>query len=323
MSEATKQNVLEKLTAGVMQLTTSERWTEWLRMQSRFHHYSFNNTLLILAQRPDASRVAGYNAWRQLDRFVREGEKAIWIMAPMIYKTKDEAEIPADEVTRVLRGFKPVTVFDVSQTDGQELPEICARLDGDDTSDVYARLLGFAQELGFTVEDSADLGTANGDCSHDLHRIRVLSTTSPIQRVKTLAHELGHALLHEHFDSRPVAELEAESVAYVVCANLGINTDDYSFGYVTNWARGGDEAIAAIKASGTRIQSAADRILSAIGDEAVQNETALPCTTSTTHGSSTDLLIRVPRMWPRARPCKGRLPRLDASWLYLGRTVPE
>jgi len=268
MTETTKANILDRLTEGITQLTSSDRWQDWLNMQSRFHHYSFNNTLLIMAQRPDATRVAGYNAWRKLDRFVRKAEKGIWILAPMIYKT-DAADDTADDTTaRVIRGFKPVPVFDLSQTDGQDLPEICTRLDGDDDANIFGRLRTVAEGLGFGVEDTDDLlPGVNGDCSHQMHRIRVRASNPPMQRVKTLAHELGHALLHEQYDNRPLAELEAESVAFVVCANSGIDSDDYSFGYVANWAGGNDEARNAIKASGTRIQRAADQILTAMSSE--------------------------------------------------------
>jgi hypothetical protein len=161
-----------------------------------------------------------------------------------------------------LGGFKPVPVFDLSQTDGQDLPEVCSKLEGSDERGAYTQLLVVAEVLGFTVEDSEELGSANGDCSHLLHRIRVRTSNSPVQRVKTLAHELAHAILHEEFDDRPIAELEAESVAFIVCDHLGIRSDEYSFGYVAGWAGGGEEAHKAIKASGSRIQRAADQILS-------------------------------------------------------------
>ena len=264
MTETTKVNVLERLTEGITQLTNSERWTEWLNMQSRFHRYSFGNTLLILAQRPDSTRVAGYNAWRQLDRFVRKGEKGIWILAPMVYKSDAKDEAGDESTTRVIRGFKPVPVFDVSQTDGQELPEVCTRLTGGQPGDAYSQLRRVAHELGFTVEEEYLSGSVNGDCNHSEHRIRVEVRNDERQQVKTLAHELAHAILHEQFDSRSIAELEAESVAFIVCANIGIDSGDYSFGYVTNWAGGGDEALAAIKASGAHIQQAANRILTAM-----------------------------------------------------------
>ena len=104
-------------------------------------------------------------------------------------------------------------------------------------------------------------GSTNGDCTYELHRIRVEVSNSPAQRVKTLAHEIAHAILHEGFKDRRLAELEAESTAYVVCASLGINSEDYSFGYVATWAGGGDEAVAGIKASCDRIQKTAASIL--------------------------------------------------------------
>lgn len=270
MTETDKANILSQLTEGITKLTTSDNWRDWLDMQSRFHHYSFNNTMLITMQCPHATRVAGYNAWRQLDRFVRRGEKGIWILAPMVYKTDSDAEVSGDEATKVIRGFKPVPVFDVSQTDGLELPQVCTLLDGADEANMFDQLCVVAAGFGFSVEDAIDLGGANGDCAHDLHRIRVLNTNSGVQRVKTLVHEIAHALLHQTFDSRPIAELEAESVAFVVCANLGVTTDDYSFGYVANWAGGGDEALAAIKTSGSRIQHAADQILTALDGECVE-----------------------------------------------------
>ena len=153
MTEHHKTNILERLTEGITQLTSSERWQDWLNMQSRFHHYSFNNTLLIMMQRPDATRVAGFNAWRKLDRFVRKGEKGIWILAPMVYKTSTGEDGDADDTTKVIRGFKPVPVFDVSQTDGQELPEVCIRLTGDEPGNAYDHLRSVAHGLGFTVEE--------------------------------------------------------------------------------------------------------------------------------------------------------------------------
>ena len=268
-----RTNILERLAVGITQLTSSERWQDWLTMQSRFHSYSFNNTLLILGQKPKATRVAGFNAWRKVDRFVRKGEKGIWILAPMVYKS-DAADdtCTGDEPTKVVRGFKAVPVFDVSQTDGADLPEVCNRLDGEDEAGLFERLRTVAASIGFSVEDADDLGGANGICTHDELRIQVLAGNSPVQRVKTLAHELGHAILHApgegRPDSRAVLELEAESVAFVICAAAGITSDDYSFGYVATWSGGGDEALAVIKASGARIQRAADQILNVLhGDD--------------------------------------------------------
>jgi hypothetical protein len=124
-----------------------------------------------------------------------------------------------------------------------------------------------------SVEDAELPGSVNGDCTHELHRIRVEISNSPAQRVKTLAHEIGHALLHEQFDNRALAELEAESTAYVICqALVNLDTSDYSFGYVAGWAGGGEQAIAGIKGSCERIQKAAASVLQSF--EVEQEEAA-------------------------------------------------
>jgi len=250
--------LIAQLTEGIRNLTTSQEWQHYLDFQSRFHSYSFGNALLIDAQCHEATRVAGFKAWIKLNRFVRKGEKAIWILAPMVYKNADSEQ---GEHAPIIRGFKFVPVFDIGQTDGEELPSICNRLGGNDQNGLYADLAAVAQSIDFTVQDHEFGGTTNGDCSHSEHRIRVEITNSPAQRVKTLAHEIAHALLHEKCDNRLVAELEAESTAYVVCQFLGLDTSHYSFGYVASWAGGGEQAIAGIKRSCERIQKAAATIL--------------------------------------------------------------
>lgn len=254
-----RKELVEKLSDGIARLTTSDEWRQYLDYQSRFHKYSFGNVLLIMLQCPHASQVAGFRAWQRMNRFVRKGEKALYVLAPMVYKRSDD-KIPDDRES-VIRGFKYVPVFDISQTDGQEMPTVCSRLSGDDPANLFAQLVAVAQSMGFTVEDCELPGETNGDCTHDLRRIRVEVANSPAQRVKTLAHEIAHAILHETYEVRALAELEAESTAYVVCQSLGLDTSDYSFGYVATWAGDGDKAAAAIKASGERIQRAAATIL--------------------------------------------------------------
>jgi antirestriction protein ArdC len=231
-------------------------------VQARFHRYSFANTVLILCQCPTASRVAGFHTWRRLGRQVRRGEHAIWILAPVTRRV--DADDASEQSTRVVAGFRPVPVFAEDQTDGDPLPEVCARLGGDDPRGAYAGLLQVASLLGFTVEDHAFDGETNGDCSHALRRIRIEVTLAPAHRAKTLAHELAHALLHADASDRALAELEAESVAFIVCDALGLDAGTWTFGYVAGWAGGGDEAVAAIKAAGARIQRTADQILSAL-----------------------------------------------------------
>jgi hypothetical protein len=257
--------LLEGLSAGIAELTTSEKWTQYLDVQSKFHRYSPNNVMLILMQNPYATRVAGYNAWKALDRQVLAKESALRILAPMKYK-KDDA--PEGEEAREIRGFKLVPVFDISQTEGPDLPDIVSKLEGLAPEGVFVKLTEFAQGIGFRVErpESLDSG-ANGDTTHSEGRIRVVSTNSEAQQAKTLAHEIGHALLHDpgveatNELARGLKELEAESTAYVICTALGMDTSDYSFGYVAGWAGGAPEAIQGIKASTRRIQKAATAVL--------------------------------------------------------------
>jgi hypothetical protein len=148
-------------------------------------------------------------------------------------------------------------VFDISQTDGEVLPEVCSRLAGDDPGACLSRLIGVAGVLGYAVRD-VELGPGtNGLCSFDRRLIEVEVRNSPAQRIKTLAHEIAHAILHEGHKDRALAELEAESTAYVVCQQLGLDSGAYSFGYVATWAGGGDQAISQIKASCGHIQRAA------------------------------------------------------------------
>jgi antirestriction protein ArdC len=270
-----KDEIIGRLTAGIEQLTSSQRWQEWLAVQGRFHHYSFRNTLLIQLQCPTATRVAGFRAWQELGRQVRKGEKAIWILAPVTCKREaSDISVADGDSARVIVAFKPACIFDVSQTDGEPLPEVCSRLDGSAPDGVYEHLIAVAHSIGYSVEDCDFTDSRNGDCTFDLHRIRVHRHNASAQRLKTLAHELAHAMLHENAQDRSLAELEAESVAFTVCAALGIASDDYSFGYLTTWIGGGDSAIAAIKESASRIQQTADRILVAVESKSASNVAA-------------------------------------------------
>jgi hypothetical protein len=257
--------LLEGLSVGIADLTTSEKWTQYLDVQSKFYRYSPNNVMLILLQNPYATRVAGYRAWQALDHQVLAKESALRILAPIIYKRDD---VPEGESTREIRGFKLVPVFDISQTEGPDLPDIVSKLEGVAPEGVFAKLTEFAQGIGFRVErpESLDSG-ANGDTSHSEGRIRVVSSNSEAQQAKTLAHEIGHALLHDPGVeatkelTRGLKELEAESAAYVICTALGMDTSDYSFGYVAGWAGGAPEALQGIKSSTGRIQKAATAVL--------------------------------------------------------------
>jgi len=256
-----RDHLLDRLTEGIEALTTSDAWRAHLEVQSRFHRYSFSNALLICAQYPEASRVAGFATWKKLGRSVLQGERAIWILAPM---TGKRTRTDNGEEHRPIVGFRPVAVFDLAQTEGDLLPEVCRTLRGDDPTAWFDRLTSCAETMGYAVVATELPGATNGDCTFALRRIRVECRNEPAQQVKTLAHELAHALLHEDIDDRPLAELEAESTAYMVCRTLGFDTGAYTFGYVASWAGGGSEAVARIKASASRIQRAAAVILDSL-----------------------------------------------------------
>jgi hypothetical protein len=257
-----KDETLERLTNGIAQLTSSETWTTWLRVQARFHRYSFSNALLVALQCPGATRVTGFQTWRRLGRTVQRGESALWILAPVTRRVVSDDD--PEQNTRVVTAFRPVPVFDISQTTGDALPEICTRLSGEDPLGAYAQLVQVASGMDFTVEDHVFEDETNGDCSHRSRRIRVSTRLQPAHRAKTLCHELAHALLHMDRSERALMELEAESVAFVVCDALGIDAGEWTFGYVAGWSGGGDEASTAIKAAGACIQRTAERILSGL-----------------------------------------------------------
>jgi antirestriction protein ArdC len=275
-----QRDLLAQLTAGVERLTTSDAWSRYLQAQARFHRYSFGNTLLIMAQSPEATQVAGFKTWIHLDRHVRKGEHAVWILAPMVgnvTKTDDDGQETAH---KVLRGFRAVPVFDLAQTDGADLPSPLSLLQGEDEAGAFETLARVAKGWGWTVADAdaGKLGAANGMTCHLTREILVSAERSPLQRVKTLTHEMGHALLHgedcTYRADRGLVELEAESVAYVVCGSLGLSTDNYSLGYVAGWSGDGETAVAAIKTSGERIQRAAAQVLTALEDASAHNVAA-------------------------------------------------
>jgi hypothetical protein len=225
--------------------------------------------LLLELQRPGCTRVVGYRTWQKLGRQVRRGERGLAILAPIVRRRR--ADHNEDEengaVIRSVATFTTAWVWDVEQTEGEPLPEVCTRLGGDDADSAFDRLGGVAGSLGYRVEDADLPGETNGECSPPERVISIRRGLAPAQRAKTLAHEIAHALLHEEgyaATPRPVAELEAESVAFVVMSRLGIDSGEYSLGYVAIWAGGGDAARAALRGSAQRIQRGAAAIIGAV-----------------------------------------------------------
>lgn len=251
---------LEQLENGISSLLESDRWTEYLDTQARFHRYSPNNTILIMLQCPDASRVAGYQAWKKdHKRQVRKGEKGIRILAPCsVWKDKDN-----HDAGRKLIGFRVVSVFDISQTDGDAMPEIVTPLQGEADTEILERLISMIKDHGFTYHLEPTGDASNGFTDFTNRRVVVDPSLSPAMRTKTTAHELGHALLHNPDDpERPTArgllEAEAEAVAYVVCHAAGIAAGDYSLGYIAEWSNGDTDVVSKVA---VRVQRAAKRII--------------------------------------------------------------
>ena len=286
------KEITDRLEQGITELFESERYREYLRVMSKFHNYSFNNTLLIAMQKPDASLVAGFSAWKNnFGRNVMKGQKGIKIIAPSPFKIKQEVEKidphtqkpiigkdgkPVTEEKEIkIPAYKVVSVFDVSQTEGKELPDIAVdELTGDVERyrDFFAALektspvpIGFEQIPG----------SSHGYYHLEDKRIAIQEGMSELQTLKTAIHEIAHAKLHDIDLNAPeneqqprvdrrTREVEAESVAYTVCQHYGLDTSDYSFGYVAGWSSGRE--LSELKSSLETIRSAAAEIINSIDE---------------------------------------------------------
>ena len=265
------QEITEQLEAGVVAVFESNAYKAYLKCMSKFHNYSLNNTLLIALQRPDASLVAGYNAWKKdHGRQVRKGEKGIKIIAPCKYKVElDEKDEDGNQKVAEYTGFKVATVFDYSQTEGRELPSIGVNELTGDVSD-YRKLFNALTEMCPVPVYSKDIdGGAKGYFSDTEGKIVIKSGMSQMQTIKTLIHEMAHQKLHakenldkDHPIDRRTKEVEAESIAYTICQHYGLDSSDYSFSYVAGWSSGKETK--ELKASLERIRSAADEMITGI-----------------------------------------------------------
>lgn len=224
--------------ASALAQGNSARLTAFLDTMARFHRYSATNLMLILTQRPEATRVAGFHAWRSMGRFVKKGEKGIVIFAPMRLKKCSAKENASDITTDddfVLR-FRAVHVFDVAQTDGEPLPDL-ARPHGDDVAAAALdRLKAFVAEKGIALEYAATLNGAFGLSCGGTIKLALDLASKPAEQFATLAHELAHELLHRDERrkelTKTVVETEAEAVAYAVCRAVGVDARDASTDYI-------------------------------------------------------------------------------------------
>lgn len=273
------KEITDQLEAGIQELFESDKFKDYLTCMSKFHNYSLNNTILIAMQKPDATLVAGYKAW-QTDhgRTVKKGERGIKILAPCKFKVTVESDENGTlensgkgEETKVMEylRFKITHVFDVSQTEGKELPSIGIDELTGDVSEYRSMYKALVRTCPVAIVMEEIEGGAKGYYNDTDKRIAILAGMSEMQTIKTIIHEMAHQKMHaeenadpKHPVDRRTKEVEAESVAYTVCQHLGLDTSDYSFGYIAGWSSARDTK--ELKASLERIRSASDELITEI-----------------------------------------------------------
>lgn len=264
------ENIKKVTNQAIEQLITalnegrSETLTQYLAAIGRFHRYSFGNVMLIASQKPTATHVAGFHTWHKLGRFVKRGEKGILILAPIVRRKNETAKQDDTDESSTAVGFRAAYVFDVSQTDGKELPTI-GSVHGD-PRDYRERLVKFVTQQGIALEYSADIAPARGISAGG--KITLLPAQSPAEEFATLAHELAHEMMHRDerrgSTSKRTRETEAEAVAFVICHAVGLDTGSASQDYIQLYH--GDAKL--LTESLEHIQKAATQILDTISAEA-------------------------------------------------------
>ncbi len=286
------KEITDRLEEGLKELFESEKYKSYLSTMSKFHNYSFNNTLLIAMQKPEATLVAGFKAWQtNFNRHVNKGEKGIRILAPAPYKIKEErdkldpvtGEVMLDkdgmpqteEVEIKIPAFRAVSVFDVSQTDGEPIPELEAKelLSTVEGYEDFVKAVTYVAPAPIGFEDIP--GDSKGYFSTEENRIAVQEGMSESQTLKTMVHETAHSMLHSKevnkedilapSKDRNTKEVEAESIAYTVCQHFGIDTSDYSFGYIAGWSSGKD--MKELKSSLDTIRRTASELITGIEEQ--------------------------------------------------------
>lgn len=256
---------------------TSEKYKAYLSTMEKFHSYSFNNSILIYVQKPNATMVAGFKTWQSLERQVKKGERGIRIFAPRPYKVIRDVEAVDPGTGEVLLDpngkpimekeersyvrFIPVKVFDVSQTEGKALPTLTEELQGEAQN--YEALMAAVKETAqVPIRFASWTESKKGYYNLTNQEIVIKSGMSERQTVKTAIHETAHSILHtdkEHLKDSATMEVEAESVAFVVCQHFGLDTSDYSFGYLAGWSSG--KELPELKASLQTIQKTSDGLI--------------------------------------------------------------
>ena len=282
-SDEKLKEVTDRLEQGISELFDSERYTDYLRVMSKFPQYSLRNTVLIAMQAPDASYVMGFDAWKDpaIGRHVKANEKGIRIIAPRKAKKQVEKIDPdtkkpvldkdgkpvMEEKEVIIPKFRVVCVYDVAQTEGKELPTLADELTGNvaQYKDFFAAI---EKSSPFAIGFEALSGNRKGGCLYDERRIAINEGMSELQNVKTAIHEIAHATLHDIDKDAPerpdrrTREVEAESIAYAVCQHYGLDTSDYSFGYIAGWSNGRE--LSELKGSLETIRSTAAKLIETI-----------------------------------------------------------
>ena len=284
------QELTDKLEQGLQDLFNSDSYRNYLATMSKFHNYSFNNTLLIAMQKPDATLVAGYKAWQKnFERHVNKGEKAIRILAPAPYKIKEERDKidpvtqellldkdgnpQKEEVEITIPAFRAVSVFDVAQTDGKPIPELAAKELLSDVEEYQDMIRAVEAISPVPIELEEIAGDSKGYYDREAKRIAVQENMSESQTLKTMIHEVAHSKLHskeveqdeQMKKDRNTKEVEAESIAYTVCQHFGVDTSDYSFGYIAGWSSGRDTK--ELRASMDTIRRTASELITGIEEQ--------------------------------------------------------
>ncbi len=277
------KEITDRLEQGIADVFESERYAEYLRTMSKFHNYSFNNTLLIAMQ--GGNLVKGFRQWeKEFDRHVKPGEKAIKILAPAPFTVKKQMEKidpetrkpvidkdgkPITEEQEIkIPAFKVVSVFDVSQTEGKELPDISVNELMGDVNQYKDFFTALEKTSPFDIAFESMDDSTKGRCNYEERRIVINEGMSELQNIKTAIHEIAHATLHDTDRDAPerpdrrTREVQAESVAYTVCQYYGLDTSDYSFGYVAGWSSGRE--LAELKSSLETIRSTAATLIDTI-----------------------------------------------------------
>ena len=260
-------SIMKMLEQGIKDVFTSGRYQEYLTAMSKFHHYSYNNVMLILMQKPDSTHVAGFHTWKSLGRSIKKGSVGIRILAPMIKKL-DQDELSADDQT-VICGFRIVSIFDIDQTEGATLPTMSEELKATcDCADDFEKAIRSIADC--PIEYAALQGRVKGYYDLVMHKIVIKENMSDTMRIKVMCHERCHSRLDRKDaqadqKDRETREVIAESVAFTIMQYFGVDTSSYSWGYIAGWSK--TQELTELSSSLSLIQKESDKLIKLISEQ--------------------------------------------------------